>query len=118
MAHARNCRKQLSDEAVDWFLQFQNAARVRPDYQAYSEWLLRSPAHVEEYLQVWCVWRALGAVSQEGLDTEALVAAARHHHETHNTLDMQARLGRQPGPRPARPTRRSSGAVGGPRQRR
>jgi transmembrane sensor len=98
MAHPRNTPEQISNEAIDWFLQFQPPARGQPDEHAFSEWLLRSPEHVEEYLRVSCAWRALGAVNEGCLHTEALVAAARHDHETHNVVDLQARLVRQSGP--------------------
>jgi ferric-dicitrate binding protein FerR (iron transport regulator) len=52
MGITRRTRKQISAEAVNWFLQFQETAGTAQDRQAFSEWLLRSPAHVEEYLLV------------------------------------------------------------------
>jgi transmembrane sensor len=95
MSCLRQGEQRIADEAIAWFLQFQDATGAKPNVQAFSEWLLRSPAHVQEYLRVSLAWQALSVVNQGGLDTDALVAAARRHCETDNVVDLPTRLARR-----------------------
>ena len=91
-------RHQIAAEAVDWFLRFQETTLAEPDCHGFSEWLLRSPAHVEEYLRVAGSW-SLASVGAEGdLATAALVAAAKAHHETDNVVALPGRPSRRPLP--------------------
>jgi transmembrane sensor len=95
MGITRTTRRQIAAEAVDWFLKLQETAPAETDRQSFSEWLLRSPAHVEEYLRVASSW-ALAEVGAEGnLEAAALVAAAKAHHETDNVVALPIRLGRR-----------------------
>src|SRR5581483_6720366 len=86
-------RQQIAAEAVDWFLWFQETTAGEPERQGFSEWLLRSPVHIEEYLRVSCAWN-LTNVGAEGVD--ALVAAAKAHHESDNVVALPGRSGRRP----------------------
>jgi transmembrane sensor len=95
MGITRRTRQQIAAEAVDWFLQFQEAAATESDRQSFSEWLLRSPAHVEEYLRVSCSWSLVNVDSEGDLEAAALVAAAKAHHETDNVVALPSRLGRR-----------------------
>ena len=79
MGITRRTRQQIAAEAVDWFLQFQEKSAVAPDRQSFSEWLLRSPAHVEEYLRVSCSW-SLADVAAAG-DLEAVAHGFAHQPE-------------------------------------
>ena len=98
MGITRRTRQQIAAEAVDWFLLFQETAGSEPDRQGFSEWLLRSPAHVEEYLRVSSSW-ALAEIGSEGdLETAALVVAAKAHHETDNVVVLPGRLRRHSQP--------------------
>jgi len=94
MGSLRKTRKLIAAEAVDWFLHFQDRTRGEPNRQAFSEWLLRSPSHVDEYLRVACTWRKLDVGDQGNLETAALVAAARKEHETDNVVPLRGRLNR------------------------
>ena len=93
MGITRRTRQQIAAEAVDWFLQLQERAAVQPDHLGFSEWLLRSPAHVEEYLRVSCAWSLVNVDAEGDLETAALVAAAKAHHESDNVVALPTRFG-------------------------
>jgi transmembrane sensor len=95
MGITQTTRQQIAAEAVDWFLKLQETAAAEADRRSFSEWLLRSPAHVEEYLQVASSW-SLADVGTEGdLEAAALLAAAKAHHETDNVVALPSRVGRR-----------------------
>jgi len=94
MRISRSTRHQFTAEAVDWFLQFQENAADEPDREGFSEWLLRSPAHVEEYLQVSSSWYLVNAGTEAVADVDALVSAAKAHHENDNVVPLPSRSGR------------------------
>jgi ferric-dicitrate binding protein FerR (iron transport regulator) len=88
MRISRRTRKAISAEAAEWLLQFQ-AEGAESDPEGFSEWLLRSPAHVEEYLRVSCTWDLLNVGTKGSLEAEALVAAAKKHHEIDNVVTLR-----------------------------
>ena len=88
MRITRRTRKQISAEAVDWLLRFQETRAAESDRQGFSEWLLRSPVHVEEYLRVSCSWSLLNVGAGGDLEARELVAAAKKHHETDNVVSL------------------------------
>jgi ferric-dicitrate binding protein FerR (iron transport regulator) len=102
-------RKQIATEAVDWFLQFQEMAVADADRRSFSEWLLRSPAHVEEYLRVSSSWHLMNVDKEGSLAAAALVTAAKAHHETGNVVALPTRLSRRPAPAGADSGRDSGG---------
>jgi transmembrane sensor len=95
MGITRKTRRQITAEAVDWFLQLQESGPCESDRQGFSEWLLRSPAHVEEYLRVSSSWALINVGTEGPLETAALIAAAKAHHETDNVVALPGRLGRR-----------------------
>lgn len=104
MRVTRTTRQQIAAEAVDWFLGFQETAATELDRQSFSEWLLRSPQHVEEYLRVASSW-ALADVGTEGqLEAVALVTAAKAQHESDNVVTLPNRLRRRLPPPGGAPT--------------
>jgi transmembrane sensor len=109
MGITRRTRRQIAGEAVDWFLQFQEAPAAESDRQSFSEWLLRSPAHVEEYLRVSCAWSLVNVHAEGDLEAAALVAAAKAHHETDNVVALPNRLGRRSPPAVSESGRARSG---------
>ena len=98
MGITRSTRKQISAEAVDWFLRLQKSSAAGSDRQSFSEWLLRSTAHVEEYLRVSCSWHLVNLGAEGDLETAALVAEAKKHHETDNVVPLPSRFGRRSPP--------------------
>jgi len=105
MGITRRTRRQIAGEAVDWFLQVQEGSAAESDRQGFSEWLLRSPVHVEEYLRVSCSWSLVNVDAEGNLAAAALVAAAKAHHETDNVVALPIRLGRRTPPAPSEPRR-------------
>jgi transmembrane sensor len=105
MGITRRTRQQIAAEAVDWFLQFRERAAAEPDHEGFSEWLLRSPAHVEEYLQVSCSWSLINVDAAGDLEAAALVAAAKAHRETDNVVALPSRFGRRLPPAGSEPGR-------------
>jgi transmembrane sensor len=109
MGITQNTRQQIAAEAVDWFLQLRERAAAQPDHQGFSEWLLRSPAHVEEYLQASCAWSLVNVDAEGDLEGAALVAAAKAHHETDNVVALPIRFVRRLPPAGSESGRVSSG---------
>jgi transmembrane sensor len=83
-------KEQIAAEAVEWFLRLQNADPSQNDYQAFSEWLTRSPVHIEEYLAVSAAWVGLGAPDEGEFSTERLVAEAREA-DRGNVFNLESR---------------------------
>jgi transmembrane sensor len=81
-------QKRISAEAINWFLQFHDRGNAPVDFQAFSEWLLRSPMHIEEYLAVSAAWQGIYVSDRPEFATEALIAAAR----TDSTHDNVVKL--------------------------
>lgn len=79
-------RKRISAEAVEWFLQFQRAAEPAPDRNAFSEWLMRSPTHIKEYLAVSSAWEDLQFPDDARYSAQSLIDAARQHHDYDNVV--------------------------------
>jgi transmembrane sensor len=103
MRISRSTRKQITAEAVDWFLRLQQTAA--DDRQGFSEWLLRSAAHVEEYLQVSSSWDLVNACTKVAPEIDALVSAAKAHHENDNVVSLPSRFSRTAQTASARPSR-------------
>jgi transmembrane sensor len=72
-------REQIAAEAAEWFVTLQDARGAARVDDEFAQWLLRSPAHVEEYLAAARLW---GDV--DGLDDSSvadLVQQAREEPE-------------------------------------
>jgi transmembrane sensor len=98
MRISRRTRHQITAEAVDWLLQFQETAVDESERANFSEWLLRSPAHVEEYLQVSSSWYLVNAGTEAAAEADALISAAKVHHETDNVVALPSRSARSAPP--------------------
>jgi len=77
MEHRRLGDEHIAAEAAEWFLQFRDKQGKAVDPAAFAEWLTRSPAHVQEFLEVSTLWSTLGVRGSRGYDLEDLIAAAR-----------------------------------------
>src|SRR5579872_2317802 len=78
--HRHKARARVAAEAADWFVHGHGETSAQ-ERQSFSEWLLRSPAHVQEYLQVASTWRELELPQGDSLSVESLIAAAIAHHD-------------------------------------
>jgi transmembrane sensor len=96
MGITRRARKQISAEAVDWFLRLQETAAAELHRHGFSEWLLRSPVHLEEYLSVSCSWSLLNVGTNGLFNADELITAAREHHEADNVVPLPTRFRRRP----------------------
>jgi len=94
MRVSRRTRHQITGEAVDWFLQFQETTMDEPERESFSEWLLRSPAHVEEYLQVSSSWHLANAGTEGAPEADVLVSVAKAHHANDNVVPLPSRSAR------------------------
>jgi transmembrane sensor len=89
-------KEQIAVEAVEWFLRLRTAGRSQDDYQAFSEWLTRSPVHIGEYLAVSTTWVGLSVPDEGEFSTERLIAEAQGAEpsnvsrlESRNCADIQ-----------------------------
>ncbi|MBV8806507.1 MAG: FecR domain-containing protein [Sinobacteraceae bacterium] len=92
MGITRRTRKQISAEAVDWFLRLQETAAAELHRHGFSEWLLRSPVHLEEYLRVSCSWSLLNVGTHGLFNADELITAAKKHHEADNVVPLPTRF--------------------------
>jgi transmembrane sensor len=109
MGITQKTRKQISAEAVDWWLRLQETGTAEPGRQSFSEWLLRSPVHVDEYLRVSCSCSRLNVGTEGDFSPDALVTAAKKYHETDNVVPLPSRFGRRSLLARSEPGRGSSG---------
>jgi transmembrane sensor len=75
-------REYIAAEAIDWFLHLQDLEPHAADPEEFSEWLMRSPAHIEEFLAISTVWtgmqrRPADVGSRADSRIEALIEEAR-----------------------------------------
>lgn len=94
---------KIQAEASHWLLRLEDNEDLTARAE-FSEWLTRSPLHVEAYLAVSVASRALEEVSGDAFDTDALIAAARAE-ETNNVVVLPSR-GAPPVAKVANPPRR------------
>lgn len=80
--------EHIAAEAAEWFVQFRDKQAVDP--AAFAEWLTRSPAHVQEFLEVSTLWSTLGVRGSTGYDPEDLVAAARAEQAQRRVVPLNA----------------------------
>ena len=85
-------REKITAEAIDWFLKVQEQLGSDADRLEFSEWLLRSPVHVEEYLAVSRAWGALNIPQGGEFATENLIAAARADQASSNVIPLHPKL--------------------------
>jgi transmembrane sensor len=70
-------REQIAAEAAEWFMRLRRASAGANELQTFSEWLTRSPAHIEEYLAMSATWGMLDVPNEGELSTARLIADAR-----------------------------------------
>lgn len=99
-------REQIAAEADEWLLKMHAAEPAHALREAFTEWLMRSPAHIEAYLTVSRAWHALAAPSASDWSSDALIAAARAEREPDNVIAWRGNRPRASAPaaepRPAR----------------
>src|SRR5690349_18098170 len=81
MQPSRAIREQITAEAIEWLLRMQEQPRAPAQDEAFSEWLMRSPLHIEEYLEVTTAWTGMVEPDHADSSTAALIEAARNSVE-------------------------------------
>lgn len=81
--------EQIAAEADEWLLQLHAAEPPHALREAFTEWLMRSPAHIEAYLTVSRTWHALAAPNGPEWTKDALIAAARAEQEPDNVTPLR-----------------------------
>jgi transmembrane sensor len=75
--------EHLASEAADWFARLRSSDHSDPQARAqFSEWLLRSPNHVLEYLAAVRAWHEAAPEAIGDYSIEALTAAAKDSAES------------------------------------
>lgn len=87
MEPTRDTKQRISAEAVEWLLQ-QQRPEAAIDSAAFSEWLLRSPAHIEEYLAVSAAWEAVNLPDSGQWSAASLTAAAAAEGQNSNVITL------------------------------
>jgi transmembrane sensor len=82
-------RDQIAAEADEWLLKLHAAEPALALRETFTEWLMRSPAHIEAYLTVSRTWHALAAPNQSVWAKDALIAAARAEQEPDNVTPLR-----------------------------
>lgn len=104
MGRDLHLREQIAGEAADWFARLRDGGDGGAAREEFTEWLLRSPAHIEEFLAVTSTWGnlqipSLGRVektSDDRYSVEQLVAAARASSERENIIALNERAAALP----------------------
>jgi transmembrane sensor len=89
-------REQIAAEAAQWLLAFQRNSGDRPESTEFSDWLLRSPLHIEEFLSVSAAWFCMQLPDAGEYTTAALIEAAKRDATPSNIFSL-------PGSQAARP---------------
>ena len=107
MEYPRHGNEHIAAEAADWLLQFRDSESKPVDRAAFAEWLTRSPAHIQEFLEVSTLWSTLGMVDCADYGPENLIAAARAEQAQGRVVRLlPPRAGAGPGSRQAPEMRR------------
>lgn len=89
MEMSSTVREKITAEAIDWFLKLQEELGGDAYRLEFSEWLLRSPVHVEEYLAVSRAWGALNIPQGKEFAADNLIAAARADLASSNVIPLR-----------------------------
>lgn len=81
-------RQTIEAEAIEQFLRLNESLDDARRAAEFSEWLTRSPTHVEVFLAVVHTWSALNLPAEGSLSTDALIAAARAEPAADNVVEL------------------------------
>jgi transmembrane sensor len=82
-------REQIAAEADEWLLKLQTAGPAQGHRDAFTDWLMQSPTHIEAYLAVSRAWHALAMPNQDQWSEEVLIAAARGDSGSGNVIPLR-----------------------------
>ena len=88
MERMSRIREQISAEAADWFVRL-NEGQVSPaTREAFTQWTLRSPQHIEEFLAITRTWGDVSHANADDLGKESLIRAAREEPDRANVIHL------------------------------
>jgi transmembrane sensor len=94
-------RDMIEAEAIQQFLRLREPDERIRRASEFSEWLTRSPAHVEAFLAVVMTWGAVNVPAAGEWTSDALILAARSEQEASNLVALpQAPVAAAERPRP------------------
>jgi len=92
-------QQHIAAEAAEWFVRLNDPDEAPGLREEFTQWALRSPEHLEEFLAVSRVW---GDAGQATSSKEALIAAALDEQQTDNVVALRSQAGElNPGRRSA-----------------
>ena len=90
MERTSRVREQISAEAADWFARLNEGDVTPATREAFTNWMLCSPQHIEEFLAVSRAWGHVGFAHGDAFSRENLIRAAREEPEATNVIALQA----------------------------
>ncbi len=91
MERTSRVRPQISGEAADWFARLNEGDVTPATREAFTNWVLSSPQHIEEFLAVSRAWGHVGFAHGDAFSKENLIRAAREEPETTNVIPLATR---------------------------
>ncbi|HEU4531101.1 MAG TPA: DUF4880 domain-containing protein, partial [Steroidobacteraceae bacterium] len=82
--------QQIAAEAAEWFTRLQGEDAGTREREQFTEWLLRSPTHIAEYLAISRAWGDSADASDESI--EELVSAAKADTTPANVVQLREQL--------------------------
>jgi transmembrane sensor len=81
-------REAIAVEATEWFFRLQSQAAGADERVAFSEWLIRSPLHIQEFLAVSSTWALIDISAAERFAADALIDAARSEADSARVVEL------------------------------
>jgi len=81
---------EIAAEADEWLLKLHDAEPANAaSREAFTEWLTRSPTHIEAFLTATRTWHALAVDNAGEWASDALIAAARAQNDSGNVIPLR-----------------------------
>jgi transmembrane sensor len=90
MERMSRLREQISAEAADWFARLSGGDVSPATREEFTNWTLRSPLHIEEFLAISRAWGDVGFATSEAYSKDDLIRAAREEPEADNVVPFAA----------------------------
>jgi transmembrane sensor len=67
---------RIASEATDWFTRLREPGATPAERERFTQWLLRSPDHINEYLAITRIWGDIDRIGGMDVDADTLVKHA------------------------------------------
>ena len=88
MERMSRIREQITAEAADWFVRLNEGKASAATREAFTQWTLRSPQHIEEFLAITRTWGDVSRANADDLGKESLIRAAREEPDAVNVIQL------------------------------